>query len=212
MPDTCCPLSLDIYTVNGETIRFAQDNPVYARAILDDVQKQRLFTQRSIMIASVASVSNFSTTDVEMIKFRFPGPDDFPPILGIKDIREVSREDFEQRYLSLHVSDRIKMREIAEGEIIQTFNEIHLKSGNLLFLEFQIRKRSARDHIIGFRDAFHLPMLPFHIEGGGYGILNTDNITRLTTHPGPGTVPSMAWRAERGETRSVLDSARERDA
>jgi hypothetical protein len=196
MGQCCAPLRFDVYTVNGEVIHFNQDDPRHVDQILDDVLKQRLFTERSLTIASLTSVSSFATQDIEMIKFHFEGPKDFHPILGMTDIREIPRTEFQDRYLALQPHERLRLREVPEGQFLTTFGEIHLKSGNILFLELVIQKRSPRDHMIAFKDAFLLPMLPFHVRDSGIGVLNTGAVTRLTVHPGPSMLPPAAWHAD----------------
>lgn len=198
-------MQIEVYTTNGEVIKFSQDDPSRIREILDEVNKERIFNQSALTVRSTSCVSTFLTRNIEMLKFHYSEEAGHQLPFGLEELQEVTREEFEDRYMRLPIEEKIALRCVERGQLIQGFIEIHLRSGNMLLLDLHLHKKTRADAMRVYNHAFQLPFLPFHLSGGsGFGALNTENVTRFTGHPGPDRVPASAWHAEADACRLVV--------
>ena len=197
MPEnTLPPMELEILLANGDDISLYQDDPAHISTIISSVRKGRLFSQEQLQINSITCFSTIYTKEIECMIFRFPGLEEFRPPFGLEDIQEVKEEDFQRRYEQLSTGEKVKMRDVADGEVMEGFAEVHLRSGATLYLDLWMHKRTRADQILAFTELFNPPMLPYHTADKAYGILNTQNIVRVTGHPGPKSVPPTSWYLE----------------
>ncbi len=191
-------LSFDIFTSSGDCLQFQSDDEAQIARILSQLNNNRVFSLKTLIISSEFSVTNIPGEKVEAIRLTSPTPEAF----GLDDLdgqlMEITREEFEQEYTAMEPEERVAARHAVSGEIILVFLKLNLQSGRSFFLKLQVPKKSGPEGRIFFTHLFDNPAIMFSPRGGGKGFVNPRRLASLVNFPGPGqdVLPGTTLYAE----------------
>jgi hypothetical protein len=187
-------LEIHVHSTDGHVSRFGQNDPEQVRGLLDQIQPGRIFGQRHLILAGGASMSIFPTGAVARIDLVMDCFPDWPFHHGILDVREITEEEFRQRYRPAEYPGTLPG---APGATVQVYGEIELANGERLFLEVQtqVEPRLPVEQSLYFQQILSAHSLYARRHGGGAILLNPASIVRLTFYPGPPQTPPNAFCA-----------------
>lgn len=178
---------LEIFTDNGSCLTFPVEDASKIDALIQYLKSPRLFTQKTLILASKFSVANIQTQTIEMIRFHLPPEGTVEPDENSEDVIEISKEAFETEYHPLPEEEKLAARYAAPGNLMTTYVEIHTEGGREVYLQLHVKKRSSQEGRVFFTHLFDRPTMEFRLENGGFGIIKPAKVTSQITYPGPGT-------------------------
>jgi hypothetical protein len=169
-------LTLDICTEDGSRTRFFQKDPNLINRTLRQLVTPRLFTPPLLTLASEHSISAIPTRTIDMILAHTASPPPLPLPSGWVGVVEVN-DDALCNLADLEALSAAENKHIMLAEI-HTVGDwmIRLKLETIV-TETIHEQRQLWNHMLD------LPAIPFHLQAGGIGAINTANIVRVTVSP-----------------------------
>ena len=177
---------IEIYTDNGKLLKYTHGNPDGWSEIADALRSPRLFSQKTLILASSVNVANIQTASIELIRFRTTGDAELPPDESQPDIVEISKEAFEKEYGSLTEEEKLAPRFANPGDFMTSYLEILTEGGQEVYVRLHVEKKSTQEGRMFFAHLFDRPTMEFRLENGGFGIIRPSKVTSQVTFPGPG--------------------------
>lgn len=189
MTTTHPELTIDICTEDGTRARFVQADAASAARTLRALVSHRLFHPPLLTLASDHSVSAIPTRTIDMILAHTASPPPLPLPAGWVDAVEVGDE----AVINLEALEAVAAAEnkhvmLAEIHTLGDW-KIRLKLETILPKTVQER-RHLWNHLLD------LPAIPFRMQAGGLGAINTANIVRATVSPPLAGVAEAALSAD----------------
>jgi hypothetical protein len=182
-------LTVDICTEDGARTRFVQADVASAERMLHQLVSPRLFHPPLLTLASERSVSAMPTRTIDMILAHTASPPPLPLPSGWVDAVEVNDE-------ALCNLQALAASAAAENKHIM-LAEIHTLGGWMIRLKLEtIVPETIQEARHLWNHLLDLPAIPFHLEAGGLGAINTANIVRATVSPPIDGVAETALSAE----------------
>ncbi len=183
-------LTLELRSANGSTTEFYQADEERARETLSLLSAPRLFAQRHLLLASQHCASIIPCKGIDMILARTSAraPLKFPLDLpvGIFDIVEHPKVWPYDKSGAIEDKNRQPQRRNA-------FVEIHTLGGWTVTLKaIAMIRGNVHDERQFFSNLPDVPTIPFRLEEGGFGLINTANIIRASAWPKPEALPGIA--------------------
>lgn len=185
-------LSLEIRTADGLITEFYQSDPNRIRETLRLLCTPRLFTQPQIFLASERSATAFTARSIDVIVVRTDAPiQGFLPMnspAGPVQVFE-SHATFPTDDSGLPPADTNVCED--NSRIIRV--QVHTLGGwsSLLEVRTQIQG-TAQDRRQTFANFHTVPVIPFHLESGGIGLINPANLTCTSAYPSNKDQPETA--------------------
>lgn len=187
-------LTLEVLSANGSSTEFHAADAAQVRDTLRLLAAPRLFTQPHLLLASRQCASMIPCKGIDMILARTaaPLPLKFPLDLpaGLFDIVERGDAGPDQGSTAgegLDGQPRLRCSTV----------EIQTLGGWTITLEtVAMFHGNAQDERQFFSQLPNLPTIPFRLDEGGLGLINTRNIVRVSAWPRPGTLPEFALSLE----------------
>ena len=183
-------LTLELRSANGSSTEFYQANEEHVRETLRLLAAPRLFAQRHLLLASQHCASMIPCKGIDMILVRtfartpLTFPLDLP--LGLFDIVEQSEAWPDNK------SGAIKDQN-GQPQRRKALVEIHTLGGwNVTLKAMAMIRGSVQDERQFFSHLPDVPTIPFRLEEGGFGLINTANIMRASVWPKPEALPGIA--------------------
>lgn len=199
MSNTPSALEFHIYATDGEVTRFVQDDAAEAQKILSQIQPNRLFAQKQIIIAGLRSLNAFQTSAVGRIDLIMEGHPGWPFHHGISDAVQITEAEFRERYRPEETGTTRTGQEITPGQSVTLFAAVDLLDCEGVYLEVSTKAQSETltpiDTGLLIQQFFAQPVLHARRQGGGAILINPANVVRLTFFPGPRETPPGAWPA-----------------
>jgi hypothetical protein len=194
-------LEFQIHRSNGDISKFVAEDAASVRYILEQIQRGKIFTQPSLVLADTNALVVYPGAAITRIDlFIDVSAEDFRTIDFIKDGSqklEITRDRWQAQIESL-TNSQLTRQEVLGGEsdIVTTFGRVQLANGDTICMEYQYRSNlpSVVEQRHFFQVVFSLPGFPFTRLGGGISILNPAQIVDCVFHPG-GEPPATAWAA-----------------
>jgi hypothetical protein len=187
-------LTLELRSANGSSTEFYQDDEERVREALRLLAAPRLFAQPHLVLASHHCASMIPCRGIDMILARTSArtPLKFPLNLpqGLFDI--VEQPETWPDNSSAATGDQ---NEPAQGQPRRRSSqmEIHTLGGWTVTLEMVAMIRgNVQDERQLFAHLPEVPTIPFRLQEGGFGLLNTANIMRVSAWPKPEALPGIA--------------------
>jgi hypothetical protein len=187
-------LTIELRFANGLSAEFYQADEERVREALRLLAAPRLFAQPHLLLASQHCANMIPCKGIDMILVRTSArtPLKFPLKLplGLYDIVEQSetRPDSE----SLAIEDQ-KAQERGQPRRRNARVEIHTLGGWAVTLKAVAMIRgNVQDERQFFSHLPEAPTIPFRLEDGGFGLVNTANIMRASASPKPEALPGVA--------------------
>jgi len=190
--DTVVDLTVEVRSADGTSTEFYQTNEECIRKTLRSLTTPRVFTQPQLVLASEHSINTIPCRSIDMILARTLArtPLIFPLIFpaGLLDAVEAKSDwpgepstDEEQAGAGIAgLSPRV------------SHLEIHTPGGWVVVLRLLATARDTYDQRPASAQLCELPVIPFRLLEGGIGLINPNNITRVSTRPSPAALPETA--------------------
>lgn len=197
-------LEFQIHRSDGEISNFLADSASSARNIFDQIQRGKVFTQPSLILADTNALMVYPGTAVVRIDLLVDaGAQDLHALDFIRDGAqrlEITHERWQAQTDAL-IQRQSTRRDLLghEGDFVTTFGQIQMASGDSICMEYQLNLPSIVEQRRFFQVVFSLPGFSFTCLGGGISILNPTQIVSCIFHPG-GEPPTTAWHARRVAT------------
>lgn len=187
-------LTVELRSADGTSAEFYQADEALIRETLHLLASPRLLAQPHLVLASQGCASMIPCKGIDMILARTSArtPLTFPLSLpaGMFDIVE-QPEGWRDNH-SAAAEDR---QDLALGQARRHTSqvEIHTLGGWSVTLRAVAEIHgNLQDERQLFAHLPHVPNIPFRLEEGGIGLINTSNITRATAWPKPAALPGTS--------------------
>jgi len=187
-------LTLELRSANGSSTEFYQADEERVRETLRLLAAPQLFAQRHLLLASQHCASMIPCKGIDMILVRTfaRAPLKFPLNLpvGLFDIVEQPE--------AWPDNQAVAIEDQSEPEHGQPHRrslqvEIHTLGGWTVKLKaVAIIRGNVQDERQLFSHLPDVPTIPFRLEEGGFGLINTANIMRASARPKPEALPGIA--------------------
>jgi hypothetical protein len=191
-------LTIELRSANGSSTKFYQTDEERVREALRLLAAPRLFAQPHLLLASqyCASMIPCKGIDVIFVRTSARTPLKFPLNLpvGLFDIVEQPEERPNNK--SAAIEDQNK-QERGQPRRRSSQVEIHTLGGWTVTLKAVAMIRgNLQDERQLFSHLPDVPTIPFRLEEGGFGLINTANILRASAWPKPEALPGIALPLE----------------
>jgi hypothetical protein len=187
-------LTLELCSANGSSTEFHEVDAERVREALRLLAAPRLFAQPHLLLASRHSASLIPCKGIDMILARTsaPLPVKFPLNLpaGLFDIVKQGADWSDNESAARQDHDGQERRRNSQLEI-------HTLGGWTVHLEAVAMFRgNVQDELQFFSQLPNLPTIPFRLKEGGFGLINTGNIARVSAWPKPEALPAISLPLE----------------
>ena len=205
-------LTIELRSANGSSTEFYQADEERVREALRLLAAPRLFAQPHLVLASQHCASMIPCKGIDMILTRTSArtPLKFPLNLpaGLFDIVEQPEAWLDNK--SAAIEDQNE-RKHGQPRRRNSRVEIHTLGGWAVTLELVAMIRgNVQDERQFLSHLPDLPTIPFRLEEGGFGLINTANIMCASAWPKPEALPGIAlplalrrWTPSRIKTRPI---------
>jgi hypothetical protein len=187
-------LTLELRSANGTSTEFYQADEERVREALRLLAAPQLFAQHHLLLASQPCASMIPCKGIDMILVRTlaPPPLKFPLDLPVGQFDIVEQPAVWPDSKSAAIEDQ---NEQPHGQprrrSLQV--EIHtLGSWTVTLKAVAMIRGNVQDERHLFAHLPDMPTLPFRLEEGGFGLINTANIMRASAWPKPEALPGTA--------------------
>jgi hypothetical protein len=184
---------------DGRVAKFAQNDATAIQKIVEHIQPNRLFAQHHLVLGGDQTMTAIQCSHIVRVDLVADNLPQWPFHHGVLDVKEISDDEFFQRYDPEHYANLFRQGAPAPGTPLVAFAEAELTSGERVFMELQVQaqERTPMDVGVLLQQIFSAAGLHARRRGGGVAILNPANIVRFTLYPGPQVLPPNAWHASR---------------
>jgi hypothetical protein len=183
-------LTLELRSANGSSTEFYQANEEGVRETLRLLAAPQLFAQRHMLLASQHCASMIPCKGIDMILVRtfaripLKFPLDLP--VGWFDLVEQPEAWPDHKPEPIEDQNGQSLRRNAQVQI-------HTLGGWTVTLKaLAMIRGSIQDERQFFSHLPDVPTIPFRLEEGGFGLINTANIMRASAWPKPEALPGTA--------------------
>ncbi len=191
-------LTIELRSANGSVTEYYQDYEERVREALRLLAAPQLFAQRHLLLASQDYASMIPCAGIDMIVVRTLArlPLKFPLVLpvGLFDLVELPEAGLDHKSAVIEDQNNQPHRQSHRRDAQV---EIHTLGGWKVTLKAAAMIRgSIQDERQLFSHLPDVPTIPFRLEGGGFGLINTANIIRASAWPKPEALPGVALPLE----------------
>jgi hypothetical protein len=182
-------LTLELRSANGSSTEFYQADEERVRETLHLLAAPRLFAQRHLLLASQHCASLIPCKWIDMILVRTFArmPLKFPLNLPVGLFDLVRHPEALPDNKSVAIEDQTGQPHRRNALV-----EIHTLGGWTVTLDAMAMIRgSVQDERQFFSHLPDVPTIPFRLEEGGFGLINTANIMRASARPKPEALPGI---------------------
>ena len=187
-------LTVELRSANGASTEFYQANEERVREALRLLAAPQLFAQHHLLLTSQHCASMIPCKGIDMILVRTfaQTPLKFPLNLPVGQFDIVEQPEAWPDDKSAAIEDQNK-QERGQPRRRSLQVEIHTLGGWTVTLKAVAMIRgSVQDERQWFSHLPDVPTIPFRLEEGGFGLINTANIMRASAWPKPEALPGTA--------------------
>ena len=187
-------LTLELRSANGSSMEFYQADEERVLETLRLLAAPRLFAQRHLLLASEHCARMIPCKWIDMILVRTLArtPMKFPINLPVGLFDLVEQQEAWQDNESIAIEDQNGQQHRRNAQV-----EIHTLGGWTVTLQAKATIRgTVQDERQFFSHLPDVPTIPFLLEEGGFGLINTANIMRASAWPKPEALPGIALPLE----------------
>lgn len=193
MNTTTVDLTIELRSANGSSTEFYQADEERVHETLRLLAAPQLFAQRHLLLASQHCASMIPCKGIDLILARTSArtPLKFPLTLpqGMFDI--VEQPDAWPEDKSAAIEEQNGQHGQPRRRDSQV--EIHTLGGWTVILKMVAMIRgNVQDERQFFAHLPDMPTIPFRLQEGGFGLINTANIMRASAWPKPEALPGIA--------------------
>jgi hypothetical protein len=196
--NTRAALEIRFHFVDGSTETFTQTDAEAANAIRHQINLSSLFHQSRIVVADDYSKSVFVCSEINRIDFvsdcsgfsRIPSDH--------ADLVELTEAEF-NRHVPQDEPERLEKRQQSRyvGDLLVSYIHLRMRGGSHVYVMNEAIIKLPIDSQSFMQRLLSKGLYGIRLRGGGYGILNLQNLIGYTVYPGVPEVPSDAWIADR---------------
>ncbi len=185
------PCEVHVYLVSGGCARFEQADAAEAEELMAQIQPDKVFGLRHLLLAGSGFVTTYPADAVEQIDFLVEIAPSWPPPPDFAEVAEIAPETYERAINRAQNRAYFETDPLEErwGERPTVYAEVELRSRRTLYLRLTLapQERESPYRSIGqlmarLTDA---PALVGLREEGGVFLLNPANIVRFAAYPTP---------------------------
>ena len=183
-------LTIELRSANGSSTEFYQADEERVREALRLLAAPRLFAQPHLVLTSQQSASMIPCKGIDMILARTSArtPLKFPLNLPAGLFNIIEQPDAWPDNPSAAIEDQNRQPHRRDSQV-----EIHTLGGWTVTLKMVAMIRgNVQDERQFFAHLPEVPTIPFRLEEGGFGLINTANIMRVSAWPKPEALPGIA--------------------
>jgi len=189
MPTSTVDLTLELRSANGSSAEFYQADEERIHETLGLLAAPRLFAQPHLLLASQYCASMIPCKGIDMILARTSAqtPLKFPLNLpaGLFNLVEQPEAWPDNQPAAIEAQNRQPHRRDSQVEI-------HTLGGWTVTLKMVAMIRgNVQDERQFFSHLPEMPTIPFRLGEGGFGLINTANIMRVSAWPKPEALPGV---------------------
>jgi len=187
-------LTIELRSANGSATEFYQADEGCVRETLRLLATPQLFAQRHLLLTSQDCASMIPCPGIDMIFVRTfaRSPLKFPLVLPVGLFDLVEQPEAWPDHKSAAIEDQSKQQH-RQSQRRDAQVEIHTLGGWTITLKAAAMIRgSIQDERQLFSHLPDVPTIPFRLEEGGFGLINTANIMRASVWPKPEALPGIA--------------------
>ena len=191
-------LTLELRSANGSSTEFYQADEERVRETLRLLAAPQLFAQPHLLLASQHCASMIPCKGIDMILVRTFArtPLKFPLNLPVGLFDIVEQPEAWPDNKSVAIEDQ-NGQQHGQPRRRSAQVEIHTLGGWTVTLKATAMIRgSVQDERQLFSHLPDVPTIPFRLEEGGFGLINTANIMRASAWPKPEALPGIALPLE----------------
>ncbi|MBK7496076.1 MAG: hypothetical protein IPI28_12040 [Candidatus Omnitrophica bacterium] len=193
------PLEIRIHLIDGSVAAFYEDDADQAKQIIGQIQPDRLFSQPSLLLAGISSVTVIPCTKVNMIEVIQDTYPNWPFMREVTDIIDCSPEAFRSGFLAFRDSLAARVQTPEVGDPFVSWGMMTLSGGQHFYFEARGIIRSVIEQRRLVHQVISAPCLISRRREGGAVLVNPSNIVSLELSPGPRELPNTAWPMENKE-------------
>jgi len=189
-------VDIAIYLVDGNIVKFEQEDAAKAAGLLDHVHPDKVFSQPVLVIAGLYSVTAIPSASIVRVDVNIAHEPGWSFHFNAKDVVAISEQEFgDWQSRQSEWETRLTPRE--PGDLYITYGRIEMRNGQNLYVEVKVEAdlRMPLDRSLMIRNLFSAHSLHARRREGGAVIINPQNIVRYTFFPGPSETPPNAWPA-----------------
>ena len=194
MTTSTVDLTLELRSANGSSTEFYQADEERVREALRLLAAPRLFAQPHLLLASQHCANIIPCQGIDMILARTSArtPLKFPLNLPAGQFDLVEQPDAWPDNKPAAVEDQ-NGQSHGQPRRRDSLVEIHTLGGWTVTLKAAAMIRgNVQDERQFFAQLPEVPTIPFRLEEGGFGLINTANILRVSAWPKPEALPGIA--------------------
>jgi hypothetical protein len=187
-------LTLELRSANGSSTKYYQADEECVRETLRLLAEPRLFAQRHLLLAAQHGASMIPCKWIDMILVRTFArtPLNFPLHLPVGQFDLVEQPEARPDSNSVATEDQSGQQQRRNARVV-----IHTLGGWTVTLKaLAMIRGSVQDERQFFGHLPDVPTIPFRLEKGGFGLINTANIMRASAWPKPEELPGIALPLE----------------
>jgi hypothetical protein len=190
-------LEIRFHFVDGSKETFIQPDGEAAEEIRNQINLSSLFNQSRIVVADDYSKSVFVCSEINRIDF-------VSDCLGFSkipsdhaDLVELTKAEF-NRHVPLGEPQRLERRKKQRqvGDLLVSFLRLRMKGGSHFHVMNEAVIKLPVDSQSFMRRLLSKGLYGIRLRGGGFGILNLQNLIGYTVYPGVPEVPVDTWMAQ----------------
>jgi len=190
-------LTMEIRSANGSTTEFFESDKERVREALRLLAAPRLFSEPHLLLASQDCASMIPCRGIDMILVYTSAqlPIKFPLDLPAGHFDFVEHEYAWPDDKGHSIDEQGPQRGQSRQRYAQL--EIHTVGGWAVTLKAVATFHGTlQDEIQLFSRLPNFPTIPFRLKDGGFGLLNTANIVRVSAWPKPEVIPALSLPLE----------------
>lgn len=192
-------LTLEIRSEDGSCTEFFQDQEESANATLRMLTAPRLFAQPLLVLALRESVSIVPSRTIDMLLAHTSASVPLQWPRGLADIVEVPAGD------TASWQDSVADDSDAGSNTSPMRVHVYTAGGWAITLELRaVAQLTVPDQRMLFAHFFDLPVIPFRLAAGGFGLINPPQIIRATGHPSSNVENVSNWPGLKGVPNTAL--------
>lgn len=191
-------LTIELRSANGSSAEFNQADEERVRETLRLLASPQIFAQRHLLLVSQHCASMIPCKGIDMMFVRTFArtPLKFPLILPVGQFDLVEQPAAWPDDKGVGFEDQ-SQQERGRSHRRNAQVEIHTLGGWKVALKATAMIRgNVQDERQWFSHLPDVPTVPFRLEGGGFGLINTANILRVSAWPKPEALPGVALPLE----------------
>jgi hypothetical protein len=182
-------LTLDICTEDGTRTRFVQNDEASAGKMLRQLVAPRLFNQPLLTLVSEHSVSAIPSRTIDLILAHTESLPPLPLPPGCLDAVRADGEAFPD------IADPEATPEATDKA--ELLAEIHTLGDWMVRLKLEaVVPATVQEQRVLWNHLLDLPVIPFRLPTGGFGLINPVKICRVTVYPPVEEVGETALAAD----------------